>query len=304
MGGLGSFASSIILPLGAGVIVLAFVVIALQFVMAMVKAYVVIGAGYVFLGFGGSRWTVPYTEKYLGMVVSAGLKIMVLELIIGMGSTMVPLWRETADNIAKVPDIFSGGTAASTWTGVQLEFGLVASILIFALLCWSIPRLAASVASGGLSMSAGDAFSAGSAAAFAGASYGGGYGSSTSGASSDVAQIAQAAAMRGGEVGITAAAVAATGGGAGIGVAANDVISQELSGRGTVVPAPDSLGSAPQDSPSSPAVPSSWGDSPGSGNSASHAGQIARNFHNALNKMPKGGSDMNGPTPRLGHDEL
>ena len=147
------------------------------------------------------------------------------------------------------------------------------------------------------------ASSAAATAAFAGASYGGGCGSAGSGASSDVAQIAQAAAMRGGEVGITAAAVAATGGGAGIGVAANDVISQELSGRGIVVPAPDSLGSPLQGGPSSPSVPSFWGDRPGSVNHLSGVNQTARNLHSALNRMPEGGSDMNGPAPRLGHDK-
>lgn len=89
IGGVGSLAPTIILALGSLLIVIAFVIVALHFVMAMVEAYVVVGAGYIFLGFGGSRWTVPYTEKYMGMVVSAGVRIMVLELIIGLGRNCV-----------------------------------------------------------------------------------------------------------------------------------------------------------------------------------------------------------------------
>ncbi len=86
--------------MGSFVIVAAYVIIALHFVMAMVEAYVVVGAGYIFLGFGGSRWAVPYTEKYMGMVVSAGVRIMVLELIIGLGRTLYTQWVATADQIA------------------------------------------------------------------------------------------------------------------------------------------------------------------------------------------------------------
>ena len=208
IGGVGSFAPTIILALGSLLIVIAYVIIALHFVMAMVEAYVVVGAGYIFLGFGGSRWTVPYTEKYMGMVVAAGVRIMVLELIIGLGSTLLPQWEATATKIAQVPDIFSGGSVGSTWSGVQAEFGLVASILIFALLCWTIPQIAANVASGGLSMSGGDALGAASAAgtaAFAGASYGSNSSPSGAGSAETVQQIAQAAAMRGAELGVAAA---------------------------------------------------------------------------------------------------
>ena len=281
IGGVGSLAPTIILALGSLLIVLCYVIIALHFVMAMVEAYVVVGAGYIFLGFGGSRWTVPYTEKYMGMVVSAGVRIMVLELIIGLGSTLQPLWTATAVRIASVPDIFSGGSASGTWSGVQAEFGLVASIAIFALLCWTIPQIAANVASGGLSMSGGDVISSGAAAgtaAFAGASYAAGS-SSNAGAGSDVQQVAQAAAMKGAEIGVTAAAAAATGGaGAAVGAAEMagggggiSTAAAEMSGKGIVVEAPASLDLDPANGaggvgePSAPSSLDADSDSDGAG---------------------------------------
>ncbi len=267
--GVGSLAPALILALGAFLIVIAYVVIALHFVMAMVEAYVVVGAGYIFLGFGGSRWTVPYTEKYMGMVVSAGVRIMVLELLIGLGQTLYTQWVATADAIANTPDILDGGSFSSGWTGVQAEFGLVASILIYALLCWTIPQIAANVASGGLSMSGGDVISSGAAAgaaAFAGANYATGS-SSSSGVGSDVQQVAQAAAMRGAEMGVTAAAAAATGGaGAAAGAAelagssgGVSTAAAEMSGKGIVVEAPASLDLDPASSGGvgEPSVPSS-----------------------------------------------
>jgi len=232
IGGVGSFAPTIILAAGSLLIVVAYIVIALHFVMAMVEAYVVVGAGYIFLGFGGSRWTVPYTEKYMGMVVAAGVRIMVLELIIGLGSTLLPQWEPTANAISRVPDIFSGGSINSSWSGVQAEFGLIASVLIFALLCWTIPQIAANVASGGLSMSGGDAISAASAAgsaAYAGAGWGGSSSASNAGSAETVQQIASAAAMRGADFGLTMATSAATGG---VGAASIGVAEAAFGGGG------------------------------------------------------------------------
>jgi len=210
-GGIANIAPQMILVLGALLIVIAYVVVALHFVMAMVEAYVVIGAGYIFLGFGGSRWTVPYVEKYLGMVVSAGVRLMVLELIIGLGYQMLPKWQATATNVSQIVQ----QTGGAGWTGVQAEFGLMASIGIFALLCWTIPQIASNVASGSLSMSGGDALAAGAAAgsaAFAGASFGTSSSPSNSGNQSDLASVAQAAGLRGAEMGVQTAMAIASGG--------------------------------------------------------------------------------------------
>jgi type IV secretion system protein TrbL len=210
------FAPTMCLVLGALVVVFAFVIIACHFVMAMVEAYVVLGAGYVFLGFGGSRWTVPYVEKYIGLLISAGVRIMVLELMIGLGQTLSQQWITQAQNIAQVPDIFSGGSVSGTWIGVQSEFGLVGSILLYGILCWTIPQIASNVIGGSLSMSGVDPIgpgmaTAGAAAAGAGAvaSWGGGSKSATT-----VSEVTQAAGMgmasSGVKSAITAAAVGAT----------------------------------------------------------------------------------------------
>jgi len=273
--GIGNLAPALILALGAFVIVAAYIIIALHFVIAMVEAYVVVGAGYIFLGFGGSRWTVPYTEKYMGMVVSAGVRIMVLELMIGLGRTLYTQWVATADAIATTPDILDGGTASSAWTGVQSEFGLIASIAIFALLCWTIPQIAANVASGGLSMSGGDALSAASAAGaagFAGASFGSNSSPSNAGSAEAVQQIAQAAAMRGAELGVAAAtggtgaaavgateAAGATGGIAGAEAAAAALTPEPPSSLGSDTPGSAATQVLPPDSEGSEAQATSSG---------------------------------------------
>ena len=71
----------------AVVIFIAYLAIAIQFVVAMVESYLVIGAGVIFLGFGGSRWTAAYVERYIAYAVSVGMKILVLYLLVGAGMT-------------------------------------------------------------------------------------------------------------------------------------------------------------------------------------------------------------------------
>ena len=73
-------------------IVLSYLVITIHFIMAMVESYIVIGAGYIFLGFGGSRWTSTYVERYVSLVISIGARLMVLYLVIGVGQTFATQW--------------------------------------------------------------------------------------------------------------------------------------------------------------------------------------------------------------------
>ena len=79
---------------------LAFIAITVQFVVAMVESYLIVAAGFVFVGFGGSRWTAPYVERYIGLGVSNGVKIMLLYLLIGTGMNLSTSWMTDAQNIA------------------------------------------------------------------------------------------------------------------------------------------------------------------------------------------------------------
>jgi type IV secretion system protein TrbL len=282
------FAPTLCLVFGALIIVLAFVIVACHFVMAMVEAYVVLGAGYIFLGFGGSRWTVPYVEKYIGLLIAAGVRIMVIELLIGLSQTLSQQWITQAQNIAQVPDIFAGGSVSGTWVGVQSEFALVASIALYGILCWTLPQIASNVIGGSLSMSGVDPIgpgmaTAGAAAAGAGAvaSWGSGSKSATT-----VSEVTQAAAIGMGSSGVqsamTAAAVGATvaTGGAAAPVAGAGAVG---SGAGAVGGGGAAVASATPAAPMAAAsgsavaggTPAAPGAVAGAGESASTAGAVA-----------------------------
>src|SRR5947209_8042762 len=137
---------------------LAFIAITVQFVVAMVESYVIVAAAFIFVGFGGSRWTAPYVERYIGLGVSNGVKIMLLYLLIGTGMNLSTDWMTQADNIASSS---SPGMSALEIMGASI---------IFMMLCWQIPKLFSAVLGGSPALTGGDlvgtsAFLAGSAVA-------------------------------------------------------------------------------------------------------------------------------------------
>jgi type IV secretion system protein TrbL len=156
-GFLTNFGSAFSLVLAAFMAFLAFLVITVQFVVALVESYIVVSAGFIFLGFGGSRWTAPYVERYIGLAVSAGVKIMILYLLIGSGMTLSNGWLAAAVNVPGAP------------SPSMSALDIVGAALIFMAICWQAPKLIAGVIGGSPALSGGDVISA--AATLAGAAY-------------------------------------------------------------------------------------------------------------------------------------
>jgi type IV secretion system protein TrbL len=138
------FASSMALVFCAVVIFIAYLAIAIQFVVAMVESYLVIGAGVIFLGFGGSRWTAAYVERYIAYAVSVGMKILVLYLLVGAGMTVSQGWIAVAQ------------TAATSTDPARTGFDLAAAAVMFLCVCWMSPKISSAMLGGVASMSGGD----------------------------------------------------------------------------------------------------------------------------------------------------
>jgi len=141
---LAAFASSMALVFCAVIIFISYLAIAIQFVVAMVESYLVIGAGVIFLGFGGSRWTAAYVERYIAYAVSVGMKILVLYLLVGAGMTVSQGWIQVAQNAATSPDPARTG------------FDLAAASVMFLCVCWMSPKISSAMLGGVASMSGGD----------------------------------------------------------------------------------------------------------------------------------------------------
>jgi type IV secretion system protein TrbL len=185
--------------IAAALVVLAFIAVTIQYIVAVVESYIVVAAGVIFLGFGGSRWTTPYVERYIGLGVSTGIKIMILYMLIGVGMSLSGGWLNEAQGIGTSPN--------PSMTG----FDVMGAALIFMMLCWQIPKLFAAVLGGSPALSGGDLVATATgvmAGAATVASFGAG---SVAAAAGGVAALSGAAGAGGGNG--ASAAVASVGGG-------------------------------------------------------------------------------------------
>lgn len=132
---------------------LAFVIIAGQLALSLIEMYIVIGGGVLLLGFAGSRWTMPFAERYLSYAVAIGIKLFVLYLIIGVGTALAASWE---------PLLASAGTSPADL------FAILGASLVYMIVAWQIPSFASSLIAGSVNLTLGSAlYTGGSMAAMA-----------------------------------------------------------------------------------------------------------------------------------------
>src|ERR1700676_4483227 len=136
--------TSLALAFAALLIVVSYTLIAINFIVTLVESYLVVSVGFIFLGFGGSRWTAPYTERYIGLAVSIGIKIVLLYCLISAGFGLSLGWLAEAQAIA---------TSARP---AMTAFDVMGGSLIFMMCCWQIPKLFAAVIGGSPALTGGD----------------------------------------------------------------------------------------------------------------------------------------------------
>jgi len=101
-----------------------FLVITFQFIVTKIQTFLAIGIGYFFLGFGGSRWTAPYVERYFAFAVASGVKLMTLYLLVGGG------WFITNNWVVQ---------ASGNWytiSGVEQAWAIACGSVLYAGVCW------------------------------------------------------------------------------------------------------------------------------------------------------------------------
>jgi type IV secretion system protein TrbL len=239
------------LVFAAIIVVISYAMITIQFMVAMVESYIVVAAGFIFLGFGGSRWTAPYAERYIGLAVSNGVKILVIYLLIAVGTNLGNAWVVEAQ----------GASASASPEMVALD--VMAAALMYMMLCWQIPKLFSAVLGGSPALAGGD-FIAGVTSLIVG-------GGAIAGLAAGGAGVAAGGARAFGGVG--AAASAGTGSALSISSAA-DMGSTGMSG-GSVPPPPGPSGSGQGSGFGSPRQPEPPGSSGSSGASVAPASSEA-----------------------------
>ena len=261
--------------LAACIVLASYIIITLHYVVTKLEAIIVMSAGYIFLGFGGSRWTSPYFERYISLAVSTGVRLMLIYLMLGVFKTISNNWIAT----------MNGYTADQPITQI---FPTLMSMLLFAFASWMIPKMAASIASGTLGTGAADLVGMGAeigkAAALGAATVAvvaatGGAGAVTGGA---LAATETAGAMGGAEAASGAASAVGGVGEAAVETAsapAPPVPAAEAAGSPSSPPPPPPPAGAPSETPSAPPAPPS---------SANNLQSLARHASNV--NVPHDGS--------------
>ncbi len=143
-------------------ILIAFALIAGFLLVALIELYIALNAAVILLAFGGSRWTSDYAVKYMTFVFSTGMKIFVMQLLIGIGQSFILTMNTN----------YNGNMTQSL---VMLGVAIVLCMIVK-----TIPDYLQSIVAGGTPGSAGNALVAASSAA-AGAALGAATGGAAAG---------------------------------------------------------------------------------------------------------------------------
>jgi type IV secretion system protein TrbL len=148
-----NFVQIIILLMAWLIVVISFFIMAIQLFVSLIEFKLTTLAGFVLVPFGLFGRTAFLAEKVLGNVVSSGVKILVLAVIVGIGSTIFSQFTAGFNNPPTIADALTLILAALSLLGLSI-FG---------------PGIANGLIAGGPQLGAGAAFGTGLAAAGIGA---------------------------------------------------------------------------------------------------------------------------------------
>jgi type IV secretion system protein TrbL len=144
-----NFVQIAVLLLAWVILLLAFFILAIQLFITLIEFKLTTLAGFVLIPFGLFGKTAFAAERVLGNVISSGVKVMVLAVIVGIGSTL-----------------FSQFTASASGAQIGMEDAMSLVLAALALLGLGIfgPGIANGIVSGGPQLGSGAAVSTGLAA--------------------------------------------------------------------------------------------------------------------------------------------
>ncbi|RRN63932.1 P-type conjugative transfer protein TrbL [Caulobacter sp. 602-1] len=229
----------VILLAVALLVIVAFFVIAVQIFVVLIEFKLATLAGFVLVPFGLFGRTAFLAERVLGAVIASGVKVMVLAVIVGIGSTLFSEFNSAASGQPTLEEVLAMALAALTLLGLSI-FG---------------PGIASGLVSGAPQLGAGAAVGTGLTVA-------------------GMAMVGAGAAQMAARGGAGLAAAASTAGGSGGPRPGPDTPAPSGAGGGPG-PGPGSGGGSAQPAggaaPSRPAT--SGGGEPGAGAASSGAGE-------------------------------
>lgn len=120
----------VILLLVALFVIVAFFIIAVQVFVVLIEFKLVTLAGFVLVPFGLFGRTAFLAEKVLGNVIASGVKVMVLAIVVGIGSSLFSEFTSAAGGQPTLEEVLAMALAALTLLGLSIFGPGVASGLV------------------------------------------------------------------------------------------------------------------------------------------------------------------------------
>jgi|GEM_PF-4197765 len=246
------------------IILACFAMAAAAAMVYLIEFYIVVPAGVILLGLGGSTWTKSYAEGYIRTLVSVGLKLLCLQIVLGICINFIDS-HLIGSQIPEKEDSF-----------FQHLFNLSGLAIITHMIIKQVPEFAAALVSGG-SFSSGASALTSSAAATFGAAAGMAAGAMKTGAT---AALAYSDAM---------AAFSGDGGGGGNGGSGGEV--------GNITPGSSSSGGS-SDSSLDSALRGDQGDSGDSGGGTQPESAPSESEGDSTSSASEAGAGQNSSAPQ------
>lgn len=222
------------LPLAlAGMGILAcFSIVGILYLVRVIELYLVMYGGVLLLGFGGISFTRDIPKNYMSYMLSAGAQLFMLNVVIGLGIQLVESWPSSL-TLDTTPDAV-----------LRQVLQLLVGSAVFAALAWSIPKVAASLVNGAVSLGASDVFApaaAAGAAAAAGVAVASGGASNLAAATRGAVQATAGGVSLAKEQGASGVGAALKGLGYAAGATAEEAGRGAQAGMGLKPPSPHSI---------------------------------------------------------------
>ena len=107
--------------------------VAANVVLLLCAAWVVLLAGLIFLGFGGCRWTSDMAINYYRTMLGIGVSLMTMLLVVGVGINFLQNLVTTAGQTPDIPSLAA----------------IMGATILLAVISHQLPRMVASIATGG-----------------------------------------------------------------------------------------------------------------------------------------------------------
>lgn len=236
---------------------LAYVLLGIQVVLTYVEFYLMCALFTVFVPFGVTKWTSFLAEKAIGGVIAYGVKLMVLSCIVSI--------------VLDILNAYGNGFTLTPDNALTAMISLVAVGVLLAFFAWAAPALAASMMTGGPSLTAGSVAATGA------------------GVAAGAAVLAVGGAAAAGAIGKSGAAGAASSSGV-AGKGSTSAAANALHGAGPSGGGGSSSGDSGGSSSGGGASPSFSGGGASSYGGSSSSGSSASNLSGGASGSSSGGS--------------